>query len=162
MKPTTILVLACFLLVAALAFGQETQSNQGEDQQNQTSTTEQTTSSGNEQTPSSDAPKLTATKGGKAVASFKGTGSQTTKPFSLNAGPATFDVMLAWERFDANLGKGEGNFSVELLDETGKKVDLIIGTIDHFDGSRTVDIAKTGKYMLKVNAPGKWTVDIKQ
>lgn len=160
MKRTTILILTCLLLVAALAFAQETQSNQGEDQQNQT--TEQTTSSGNEQTPSSDAPKLTATKGGKAVASFKGTGSQTTKPFSLNAAPATFDVMLAWERFDANLAKGEGDFSVELLDERGKKVDLIIGTIDHFDGSRTVDIAKTGKYMLKVNAPGKWTVDIKQ
>lgn len=162
MKRTTILILGCFLLVVALAFAEETQSNQAQEQENQTSTTEQTSSSTNEQAPSSDAPKLTAVQTGKKVASFKGTGGQTTKPFSLNAGPATFDIVLAWEKSDAGLNKGEGDFTVELLDEAGKRVDLVIATIDHFDGARTIDIPKAGKYMLKINAPGKWTVDVKQ
>jgi hypothetical protein len=159
---STMILLSCFLFAAAIAFGQPKQSDQAGDQQNQTTTSDQSTGSSNEQTPSTDAPKLTANKAGKAVASFKGTGSQTTKAFSLEAGKATFEIMLAWEKFDANLSKEEGNFSVSLLDEAGKNPDLIIGTIDHFDGARTVDIAKAGKYMLKITAPGKWTVDVKQ
>jgi hypothetical protein len=152
MKPTTILVLASFLFVAAFVFGQQTQSEQGEDQQNKVIT----------ETPSTDSPKLTSAQQGKLVVSLKGTGSQTSKPFSLNAGPATFDIVLAWDKFDANLSKGEGNFSVELLDESGKKVDLIIATIGHFDGSRTIDVPKAGKYTLKINAPGRWIIDVKQ
>jgi hypothetical protein len=158
MKSILILILCCFVASAAIAMPQQTQST-GEEK-TQTQGAENT--SGDQQTPSTDAPKLTVTQRGKEIASFKGTGSQTTKAFSLNSGKATFDILLAWQKFDDTLRKGEGEFTVYLVDETGKPVDMIIGTIGHFDGARTIDVEKAGKYMLKVTAPGNWSVSVHQ
>lgn len=163
MKSIPILILCCFVACAAIAMAQQTQSTDQEKTQTQTAeNTMGSSTTGNEQTPSTDAPKLTVSQRGKEIASFKGAESQTTKAFSLNSGKATFDIVLAWEKFDDTLHKGEGDFTVYLVDEAGKNVDMIIGTIDHFDGARTIDIDKAGKYMLKVTAPGNWSVSVHQ
>jgi hypothetical protein len=164
MKSILILILCCFVGSAAIAIPQQTQSTDQEETQTQTQAAENptTSTSGDQPTPSTNAPKLSVSQRGKEIASFKGKGSQTTKAFSLNSGKATFDVVLAWEKFDDSLHKGEGDFTVYLVDETGKNVDMIIGTIDHFDGARTLDVEKAGKYMLKVTAPGNWTVSVHQ
>ena len=108
------------------------------------------------------APQLTVTKRGTEVASFKGTGNQTTKSFQLKAGPTTFSALLNWEKSDGELRPGEGKFSIVLQDEQGKTVEQIIGTFDHFDGARTVEIPKAGKYQLQVIAPGPWLITIEQ
>ncbi len=107
-------------------------------------------------------PKLTVTKRGTEVASFKGTGNQNTKSFQLKAGPATFSALLNWEKNDAELRQGEGKFQIELQDEQGKTVEQVIGTFDHFDGARTVEIPKAGKYQLQVISPGPWSITIEQ
>lgn len=108
------------------------------------------------------APKLTVTKRGSEVASFKGTGNQTTKSFQLKASSATFLALLNWEKNDSELRQGEGKFSIVLQDEQGKTVEQVIGTFDHFDGARTVEIPKAGKYQLQVIAPGPWSITIEQ
>ena len=112
--------------------------------------------------PSSEAPKLEVTKHGAAVATFHGTGNGQTKLFHLNAGQATFDVQLAWERPDPSLHGNQGNFSVVLADANHKPVQLVIGTIDYFDGANSVDVPAAGDYMLHITAPGRWNVKIEQ
>jgi hypothetical protein len=113
------------------------------------------------QTPT-DAPQLKVTKHGSEVASFKGTGNQTTKSFQLKSGPTTFSALLNWEKNDSELAPGEGKFAVTLQDEQGKTVEQVIATFDHFDGARTVDVAKDGKYQLQVVAPGPWSISVEQ
>ena len=108
------------------------------------------------------AQKIEANKRGTPVATLKGTGDQTTKEFELKQGSATFDLLLDWEKRDPDLQPGEGKFEVVLIDEQGRNVEQVIGTIGHFDGARTVQIPKTAKYKLKVTAPGPWTIDIGQ
>jgi len=124
-----------------------------------TSATQGTTSS---TPPASEAPKLEVSKHGATVATFKGTGNQQTKTFHLNAGQATFDVQLAWERPDPSLHGQQGNFSVVLADANHKPVQLVIGTIDYFDGANSVDVPAAGDYMLHITAPGHWNVKIEQ
>jgi pectin methylesterase-like acyl-CoA thioesterase len=111
---------------------------------------------------SAEETKLKATKHGTPVASFKGTGNQTTKSFQLKSGKATFEAELNWEKLDSELAPGEGKFAIVLQNEQGKTVEDVIATFDHFDGARTVNIAKDGKYQLKITAPGPWSVSIHQ
>lgn len=111
---------------------------------------------------SAEETKLKVTKHGPPVASFKGTGNQTTKSFQLKSGKATFDAELNWEKLDSELAPGEGKFEIVLQDEQGKTVEDVIATFDHFDGARTVDIPKDGKYQLKITAPGPWSISIEQ
>jgi hypothetical protein len=107
------------------------------------------------------APKLEA-KSGTPIATFKGTGNETTKSFDLKKGEATFKVLLDWEKRDPDLQPGEGKFAVDLADEEGKEVEPVIATIGHFDGARTIKVAKAGKYKIKVTAPGSWTINVEQ
>jgi hypothetical protein len=111
---------------------------------------------------SAEETKLKVTKHGTPVASFKGTGNQTTKSFQLKSGKATFDAELNWEKLDTELAPGEGKFAIVLQDEQGKKVEEVIATFDHFDGARTVNIPKDGKYQLQITSPGPWSVSIEQ
>ncbi len=111
---------------------------------------------------SSEETKMKATKRGAPVASFKGTGNETTKSFQLKTGKATFGAELNWEKPDNELAPGEGKFAVVLQDEQGKMVEDVIGTFDHFDGARTVDIPKDGKYQLKITAPGSLPITVEQ
>lgn len=109
-----------------------------------------------------DAPQLKVTKHGREVASFKGTGNQTTKSFQLKQGPTTFSALLNWEKNDSELAPGEGKFAIVLQDEQGKTVEQIFATFDHFDGARTVDVPKDGKYQLQIIAPGPWSISVEQ
>jgi hypothetical protein len=108
------------------------------------------------------APKLTVSKRGTPVVNLKGTGDQTTQAFDLKQGEATFDMLLDWDKRDPDLAPGEGKFEVVLLNEQGREVENVIGTIGHFDGARTVKVSKAGKYKVKVTAPGPWTISIEQ
>lgn len=111
---------------------------------------------------SAEETKLKVTKHGPPVASFKGTGNETTKAFQLKAGKATFDAELNWEKLDTELAPGEGKFAVVLQDEQGKTVEEVIATFDHFDGARTVNVPKDGKYQLQITAPGPWSITVEQ
>ena len=111
---------------------------------------------------SAEETKMKATKRGAPVASFKGTGNQTTKSFQLKSGKATFGAELNWEKPDTELAPGEGKFQIVLQDEQGKMVEDVIATFDHFDGARTVNIPKDGKYQLKITAPGPWSITVEQ
>ena len=106
---------------------------------NQTQTQSQT------QLQTMPAQKLEVNKRGTPVATLKGTGDQTTKEFQLKQGTATFDLLLDWEKRDPDLQPGEGKFEVVLIDEQGRNVESIIGTIGHFDGARTVQDCKNSK-----------------
>ena len=101
-------------------------------------------------------------KRGATVAQLSGSGNQTTKSFRLKAGPATFGVRLNWERLDPSLSGQEGKFSVTLLDSNQQYVEVVIGTIDYFDGARTVQIPADGTYTLKIIAPGSWNIEVQQ
>jgi hypothetical protein len=111
---------------------------------------------------SAEETKLKATKHGTPVATFKGTGNQTTKTFQLKSGKATFDTELNWEKLDTELAPGEGKFAILLQDQQGKQVEEVIATFDHFDGARTINIAKDGTYQLQVIAPGPWSITVEQ
>ncbi len=106
--------------------------------------------------------KIKVTKRGQIVESFKGTGNELTRAFKLKKGPATFNAVLRWDKKDPDLAKGEGDFSIRLLDSKEKLVELVIGTIDHFDGSRTIEAPESQEYKLKIVAPGDWEISIEQ
>lgn len=111
---------------------------------------------------SAEETKMKATKTGTQVASFKGTGNETTKSFQLKSGKATFEAELNWEKPDNELAPGEGKFAITLQDEQGKTVEEVIATFDHFDGARTVNVPKAGKYQLQITAPGPWSITVEQ
>jgi len=111
---------------------------------------------------SAEETKMKATKNGTPVASFKGTGNETTKSFQLKSGKATFEAELNWEKPDNELAPGEGKFAVVLQDQQGKTVEEVIATFDHFDGARTVNVPKDGKYQLQITAPGPWSITVEQ
>ncbi len=113
-------------------------------------------------TPPTDAPKLTAKNHGVLVRAFQGNGNKTTESFPLKKAPARFAVQLNWDKPDPELTGEKGKFSVLLVDDSEKDVDLIIGTIDSFDGARTIDIPADGNYKVKIIAPGNWNVSIEQ
>jgi hypothetical protein len=111
---------------------------------------------------SAEETKMKATKNGTPVALFTGTGNETTKSFQLKSGKATFDAELNWEKPDNELAPGEGKFAVVLQNEQGKTVEEVIATFDHFDGARTVNVPKDGKYQLQITAPGPWSITVEQ
>lgn len=98
----------------------------------------------------------------KLVASFEGIENATTTVFLLQQGPATFKVQLEWDQPDPELDFEEAKFTVLLLTEDRKLVEMVIGTIDHFDGARTIEIPNEGKFRLNITAPGDWKVRIEQ
>ncbi len=84
--------------------------------------------------------------------SLSGTGQQVTEPFDLESGLVVFDMTHQ---------KGQGNFALELLDESGEMVDLPANVIGPFDGSSALGV-KESTYVLDVTADGSWSVTVKQ
>jgi hypothetical protein len=68
-----------------------------------------------------------------------------------------FEVDSGFIVFDSNYNGG-GNFIVQLLDESGNKVELLVNTIGSYKGKSLALIPKGGKYMLNVQAEGAWTI----
>jgi hypothetical protein len=87
---------------------------------------------------------------------------QTTR-FSGNGKAATglFELSRGQQRFEL-AHKGNGRFSVQLLDKNGAKVGgKLVDKKGPFDGSRSVQVPKAGIYLLQVEANGPWTIRLK-
>jgi len=83
---------------------------------------------------------------------LSGSGQEATKDFNLEGGLSVFTMTHT----------GGSNFIVELLDENGNTIDLLVNEIGTFDGKKAVGIKKSGKYLLDISAGGSWTVKIDQ
>ena len=79
---------------------------------------------------------------------FSGTGQQATSP-------ADFEKALYVFKLNHS---GERNFAVWVMDPTGNKVELLVNTIGPFSGSKAVQIAAKGRYLLDVTADGDWSI----
>jgi len=67
-----------------------------------------------------------------------GTGQEASEKFVLEEGLVRFNFLY----------KGQHNFIVWLLDNTGKKVELLVNKTGYFDGSKAIRIDKTGIYLF--------------
>jgi hypothetical protein len=56
--------------------------------------------------------------------------------------------------------QGENNFAVWLLAANGRRVELLANEIGSFNGSKAVQIARGGTYLLQVDADGAWTIEV--
>lgn len=85
---------------------------------------------------------------------ISGEGSQMSQAFTLKKGLNVFK----YEH------KGDGHFSVTLLDKQGEYENLIANDIGHFSGSKGINIQRKYKYIVNIKAdPGaEWfiTVDL--
>ncbi len=79
---------------------------------------------------------------------FQGQGQQGTSYFQLETGLTTFNFRHA----------GKSNFVVWLLDEDGRRVQLIANEIGSCTGSKAIHIARAGTYLLDVSGDGVWTI----
>jgi len=86
--------------------------------------------------------------GGEFVLS--GSGQTATEPFELEAGLSVFRMTH----------QGNRNFIVWLLDSNGRRVDLLVNEIGSSSGSKAIRIARSGTYLLQVEADGPWTVQV--
>ena len=83
------------------------------------------------------------------TASFSGDRETATGFFRLSRGVKDFEMTH----------KGEGRFTVRLLDENGAKVGRSLAKVKgSFRGSRSVRVPRDGIYLLQVEADGPWTV----
>ncbi|WP_408009965.1 hypothetical protein ACJROX_06630 [Pseudalkalibacillus sp. A8] len=78
-----------------------------------------------------------------------GSGDTATDMFELEAGFVVFDATY----------NGTSNFIVELLDENGNNVELLINHIGAYKGKTMARIPAAGEYMLNVKANGAWLVN---
>jgi hypothetical protein len=85
----------------------------------------------------------------KSITLF-GFGQEASNKFVLEKGLVRFNFVY----------KGQHNFSVWLLDNNGKKVELLVNTIGDFNGSKAIGIDKTGIYLLDISADDYWLVII--
>lgn len=90
---------------------------------------------------------------------FSGTGDDVTTVFTLKQGIAIFNLSY----------DGESNFFINLLDEGGQQVDLLVNTIGAYKGSKAIGVeednmlgAKPGNYVMNISAEGNWNVQIQQ
>lgn len=79
--------------------------------------------------------------------SMKGTSSHATPLFECRAGLKVFEFSH----------EGEGHFAIWLLDEWGRKIELITNNIGPYKGSKAVQLAE-GYYLLDIQAAGPWAV----
>jgi hypothetical protein len=84
---------------------------------------------------------------------LSGNGKAATGLFKLSRGQHRFEMAH----------KGNGRFSVQLLDKNGAKVGgKLVDKKGPFDGStRSVRVPKAGIYLLQVEANGPWTIRLK-
>jgi len=90
---------------------------------------------------------------------FNGYGDDVSSKFTLEAG-ITIITMAH---------RGDSNFAIKLLDNTGGLVDLLVNEIGVFDGSVAIGVradniigARPGIHLLDITADDDWTVLIKQ
>ena len=90
---------------------------------------------------------------------FSGQGDDVSPQFMLEEGVAVF----------ITTHDGSSNFAIELLDNTGGYIDLLVNEIGTFDGSGAIGVredniigAVPGIHVLNITADGNWTVLIKQ
>lgn len=86
------------------------------------------------------------------VHNFSGHGQQVTPLFTLTEGLAIFRMTH----------DGNSNFIVWLEDDEANLVELLVNEIGSFDGSKSVHIGNTVRYLLDILADGDWTVVIEQ
>lgn len=83
---------------------------------------------------------------------LSGYGQQATDKFTLQSGLSIFKMKHS----------GTHNFSIWLMDTSGKKIELLVNEIGAFDGSKAVSIPYAGDYLLDVSASSNWSVNITQ
>jgi len=90
---------------------------------------------------------------------FSGQGDDVSSKFTLEEGITIITMTHS----------GESNFAIELFDDTGTYVDLLVNEIGVFDGSAAIGVredniigAKPSVHVLNITADGNWTVLIKQ
>jgi hypothetical protein len=84
--------------------------------------------------------------------SLVGSGQQSSQTFRLEKGLSIFSMQH----------QGSANFSIWLMDSSGKKVDLLVNVVGEFGGSKAEGITTAGDYLLDITADGQWSVDITQ
>lgn len=82
---------------------------------------------------------------------LKGSGKTATKPFKLEGGFTTFHVKAS----------GGSNVIVYLVDDRGKKIELLVNVIGTYDGVSGIGV-KPGEYLLDIDTPSSWTAVIEQ
>jgi hypothetical protein len=83
---------------------------------------------------------------------FSGTGQQATGLFTLNGG------LVVWEMEH----RGEGRFTVRLLDESGMLVEELVSHAGRpFVGSKAVRVPRTGRYLLDIAASNDWSIGVR-
>ncbi|WP_226581058.1 hypothetical protein [Halobacillus litoralis] len=88
-----------------------------------------------------------------AMINLSGSGDTATDGIELQAG---------WAIFDGTHSNGSSNFAVELQDESGQNLELLVNTIGTYNGKTFAMIPSTGTYYLNVTADGSWNFDIHQ
>lgn len=83
---------------------------------------------------------------------LSGVGQQASQKFTLEKGLAIFRMTHS----------GQHNFAIELLNDSGQHIDLLVNEIGSFDGARAVGIESKGIYLLDISADGQWSVRIEQ
>ena len=84
---------------------------------------------------------------------LSGKGQQATQKFTLENGLSIFEMAHS----------GQSNFIVSLLDEEGNEVGFSLANeIGSFNGSKAMNIAKGGTYLLNIQADGNWQITIRQ
>jgi len=81
---------------------------------------------------------------------LSGFGQEASEKFVLEKGLVKFSLIY----------KGQHNFIVWLLDNNGKKVELLVNTTGYFNGSKAIGIDKAGIYLLDILADEYWTIII--
>lgn len=90
------------------------------------------------------------------VITFSGSGTKTTRPFTVSNG-----WEIQWEYDAGNQFDGIGHFSIILHNESGEIVDFVANQIS--SGSSSFYHPQGGKYYLEINSvPGNYRVKIKQ
>ena len=83
---------------------------------------------------------------------ISGEGPQMSQVFTLKKGLNVFKYKH----------KGDGHFSITLIDKQGEYEDLIANDIGHFSGSKGINIRRKNKYIVNIKAdPGaEWLITV--
>ncbi|TGB04673.1 hypothetical protein [Halobacillus salinus] len=88
--------------------------------------------------------------------------SKTTLSGSGNTASDGIELEAGWAVFDASHKSGSSNFAVELQDESGQTLELLVNTIGTYEGKTFAQIPSQGTYYLNITADGSWNFDIHQ
>ncbi len=83
---------------------------------------------------------------------LSGSGDKSTDLIKLEPGFAVFEASYS----------GGGNFIIQLADENGNMVDLLVNEIGSYSGKTFASIPSGGNYYLDVTASGNWNISIAQ